>query len=158
MESVIGALLVSDGFSLSGVETFFDGTLKPFFERYIRMQTLSRHPNVTLYNLFNSVGCQQHKIAKDVDNELIRCSGKISMGCSVDWYLISFAVIIHDVVLATVSGTSGSATVRKVSTSALRALEGDPEFLTRVCDCRSRGNQKKSQSKEQKVQLSYENE
>ncbi|KAJ3490320.1 hypothetical protein NLI96_g1540 [Meripilus lineatus] len=139
IESIMGALLVSNEFSLTAVEGFFDTALKPFFERYIRLQTLSRHPNVTLYEFFQAAGCQQHRIQKDVDHDTIQCS-----------------VLVHDVVLATITGTSSSGTVRMVSTAALTALDNDPSFMERVCDCRSGANQNQPRNKDMKVQLGYE--
>lgn len=160
----MGALLVSNEFSLTAVEGFFDTALKPFFERYIRLQTLSRHPNVTLYEFFQAAGCQQHRIQKDVDHDTIQCSGKSSelsrllhAKLRTDCHaLFSPTVLVHDVVLATITGTSSSGTVRMVSTAALTALDNDPSFMERVCDCRSGANQNQPRNKDMKVQLGYE--
>ena len=70
--------------------------------------------------------------------------------------LFSPTVLVHDVVLATITGTSSSGTIRMVSTAALTALDGDPNFMKKVCDCRSGASQNQPRNKDKKVQLGYE--
>ena len=43
---------------------------------------------------------------------------------------------------------------RRASESALDALEGDPQFLTRTCDCRTNAQVRKAQKKAMKHNLS----
>lgn len=47
-----------------------------------------------------------------------------------------FTVIVHDIVLTIATDTATNAAARRASFLALDAIEGDPEFLTRTCDCR----------------------
>lgn len=68
MESIIGALYVSDGFTLDGVEKFFNKVLKPFYDRYITLKTLSPHPTKILFELLQSHGCQQFELVKERNN------------------------------------------------------------------------------------------
>jgi len=78
IESVMGAIYVSDNFSPEGVEAFFDAILKPFFDRHITLKTLSHHPTKILFELFQSRGCQEFEIDKSTDPEkpgLAICDG-----------------------------------------------------------------------------------
>ena len=68
-----GALYISDDFTEPGVVNFFDSALKPFYDRHIRMQTLSLHPTSTLFDLLYSYGCQQHQMIKEEDTRPRRC-------------------------------------------------------------------------------------
>lgn len=54
VEAIIGGLYHSDDLTESGVVNFFNSTLKPFYDRHIRMQTLSLHPTSTLFDLLYS--------------------------------------------------------------------------------------------------------
>lgn len=48
----------------------------------------------------------------------------------------AFAVVVHDVILAAADDTNAQVAARRSSLYALDALEGDPSFLDRYCDCR----------------------
>ena len=69
VESVLGAIYVSDDFSPEGVEAFFDSVLKPHFDKHITLRTLSHHPTKILFELFQSRGCQEFEIIKQTDSE-----------------------------------------------------------------------------------------
>lgn len=75
VESVLGALFVSEEFLEVGTDAFFNGSLKPFFDEHIRMQSLSHHPSVGLYEWFQGEGCQEHQIEKTSGKNGIRCEG-----------------------------------------------------------------------------------
>lgn len=84
VESVLGAIYVSDNFSPEGVETFFDQVLKPFFDKHITLKTLSHHPTKILFELFQSRGCQEFEIIKQTDPEnpgVVTCDGKRCSHC-----------------------------------------------------------------------------
>lgn len=75
----MGAVYVSDNFSSVGVEAFFDNILKPFFDKHITLKTLSHHPTKVLFELFQSIGCQEFLIDKYLDPEkpgVVICDGK----------------------------------------------------------------------------------
>ena len=64
VESILGAVYVSDNFSPVGAETFFDKILAPFYDRHITLHTLSHHPTKILFELFQSQGCQNFELVK----------------------------------------------------------------------------------------------
>ena len=44
--------------------------------------------------------------------------------------------MVHNVILADAQDANASLAARRASITALDALEGDPNFLNRACDCR----------------------
>ena len=56
-------------------------------------------------------------------------------------------VVVHDVILASGDDVNPTTAARRASFSALDALEGDPEFMTRTCDCRTHQSHKKTRKK-----------
>ena len=156
VEAVIGALYISDDFTESGVVNFFDGALKPFYDRHIRMQTLSLHPTSTLFDLLCSYGCQQHQMIREEDTRPRRCHGTYAPSAtSRVGGLIVCTVVVHDVILASAEDYNTASASRLAATYALDALDGDPDFMTRTCDCRA-SQQSKKVKKTQKAQLGYE--
>lgn len=145
VESILGAVYVSDNFSPVGAETFFDKVLKPFYDRHITLQTLSHHPTKILFELFQSQGCQRFEIVKRTNppnehNHTAECQGEQDLTEMRHHYCMSLnrisPVIVHDVILASTTDIAGNTAARRASFLALDAIEGDPEFLTRTCDCR----------------------
>jgi len=119
--------------------------LKPFYDKHITIQTLSHHPTKVLFELFQAQGCQQFEITKDKDDNIIRCHGEI---CSVFFEIISCRcpVLVHDVILSSGEDTTPTSAARQASLLALDAIEGDAEFMTRTCDCKTH-NQKRLRKK-----------
>jgi endoribonuclease Dicer len=76
VESIIGAVYISDNFSPVGAEAFFDNILKPFYDRHVTLKMLSHHPTKVLFELFQAQGCQQFKILKEKDGGITHCHGK----------------------------------------------------------------------------------
>ncbi|PPQ64716.1 hypothetical protein CVT24_008343 [Panaeolus cyanescens] len=120
MESIIGAVYISDNFSPTGAEAVFDNVLKPFYDQHIRLQTLSHHPTKILLEILQAQGCHQFEITKE----------KLDSKAHSD-------VIVHDVILASADDTTQVSAARMSSIFALDALEGDADFMKRVCDCRA---------------------
>jgi len=58
-----------------------------------------------------------------------------------------FVVVVHDVILASATDSTATFATRQASLLALDALEGDAQFLTRTCDCRTRSQTKKTHKK-----------
>ncbi|KAJ3736470.1 hypothetical protein DFJ43DRAFT_1052289 [Lentinula guzmanii] len=114
LESILGALYVSDQYTPVGAEAFFDKVFKPFYDRHITLQTLSHHPKKILFELIQSKGCENYSLDKE-SNE--------------------YLVLVHDVVLASTQDETGISGAKVASCIGLYALEGDPGFLTRTCDC-----------------------
>ena len=86
VESVIGALYVCDSFFEVGVGRFFDAVFKPFMDAHVRLQTLSANPKVTLLELLQAEGCQQHavvKIPQERQNAPVHMEGGCSSSSSV---------------------------------------------------------------------------
>lgn len=77
VESIIGAIYISEDFSPSGAEAIFDNVLKPFYDRHVTLKTLSHHPTKILFELLQAQGCQQFEILKEKDEEqqLTCCNG-----------------------------------------------------------------------------------
>jgi endoribonuclease Dicer len=63
-------------------------------------------------------------------------------------------VVVHDVILASAIDSAATRAARRASLSALDALEGDAQFLTRTCDCRTGTRKATAQNKEVDVSLS----
>ncbi|KAJ7699997.1 hypothetical protein B0H17DRAFT_1196016 [Mycena rosella] len=117
VESVIGAIYISDNFTAVGVEAFFDAVLKPFYDKHITLKTLAHHPTKTLFELIQAQRCQKFEILKEKTADETCCH-----------------VLVHDVILASGEGASIALAARNASVCALDALEGDAEFF-RICDC-----------------------
>jgi len=138
VESIVGAVYVSDNFSPVGSEAFFNRVLKPFYDQHITLRTLSHHPTKVLFELFQSQGCQQFEIAKE---SITRDANDHTAECSI---------LVHDVVLSTATDTSASTAARRASFMALDAIEGDPGFLPRTCNCRANNITKRRAKKSMK--------
>ncbi|KAJ4466505.1 hypothetical protein J3R30DRAFT_3689707 [Lentinula aciculospora] len=114
IESILGALYVSDEYFPVGAEAFFDKVFKPFYDRHITLQTLSHHPTKILFELLQSKGCEKFSLVKEYNEYL---------------------VLVHDVILASTQDEAGVSGAKVASCIGLYALEGDPGFLARTCDC-----------------------
>jgi endoribonuclease Dicer len=147
VESIVGAVYISDNFSPVGAESLFDNVLKPFFDTHITLQTLSHHPTKILFELLQAQGCQQFEITKEKDDSVIRCHGMPSFEHQSCRLLTEHIVLVHDIVLASGEDPNPAVAARRASFSALDALEGDPEFMTRTCDCRTHQSHKKPRKK-----------
>lgn len=81
MESVIGAVFLSDNFSPIGAEAVFDTIMKPFYDKYITLQTLSHHPTKILLELLQSRGCQNFELSREhvhfENKAMVNCDGEI---------------------------------------------------------------------------------
>ncbi|KAF8211200.1 hypothetical protein K438DRAFT_1568952 [Mycena galopus ATCC 62051] len=117
VESVIGAIYVSDNFTSIGVEAFFEAVLKPFYDKHITLRTVAHHPTKILFELFQAQKCQKFQLSKEKVHGETYCH-----------------VLVHDIILASGEGPSISLATRNASWCALDALEGDAGFL-RICDC-----------------------
>lgn len=120
VESIIGALYISDGFTSDGVELMFKTILEPFYDQHVTIKTLSHHPTKILFEIMQTQGCQQFSIEKEKLGETdgTRCD-----------------VIVHDIILASATESTGYIAGRMASTAALDALEGDPSFMAHNCSC-----------------------
>ncbi|KAG7097058.1 hypothetical protein E1B28_004446 [Marasmius oreades] len=114
VESIIGALYISDNFSPVGTNNFFNKVLRPFYDEHITLQTLYHHPTKVILELIQGKGCQQFKILREGAECL---------------------VLVHGVVLASARDINAATAARLASVFALNAIEGDPDFLLRTCDC-----------------------
>ncbi|KAJ7499006.1 hypothetical protein FB451DRAFT_1203918 [Mycena latifolia] len=117
VESLIGAIYISDTFTPVGVEAFFEAVLKPFYDKHITLKTVAHHPTKILFELIQAQRCQKFEILKEKTANETRCH-----------------VLVHEVILASGEGASLSLAARNASLCALDALEGDAEFF-RICNC-----------------------
>ncbi|KAK0461022.1 uncharacterized protein EV420DRAFT_1529795 [Desarmillaria tabescens] len=125
VESIMGAMCISDDFQPDGVEAIFINLVQPFYDKHITLQTLSHHPTKVLLELLQASGCQDFEINKEDGDGGVQCS-----------------VLVHDIVLASATEANPISAARLASLWALDALEGDSDFLARTCDCRSVNNTK----------------
>jgi endoribonuclease Dicer len=61
--------------------------------------------------------------------------------------------VVHNVILAVGMDPSATVASKYASFEALDALEGDPDFMSRVCGCRSKAEQRKGEKKSKKSQV-----
>lgn len=150
----MGALYVSCGFKLAGPEAFFKKTILPFFDKHISLQTVAHHPTAILFEMLQKQGCQLFGLTKQVDWDeegTMACDGRFLflylMSVSL---IVPLIVVVHDVVLSRGIDTTISKAARLASLQALDALEGDPGFVRRTCDCRIVAQVRKAQRKASK--------
>ena len=62
-------------------------------------------------------------------------------------------MVIHEVTLASAVGSTAAYAAKRAAVFALDAIEGDPEFITRNCDCRAKAQAKKAHKKALKQML-----
>ncbi|KAI0035664.1 hypothetical protein K488DRAFT_42913 [Vararia minispora EC-137] len=139
VESIIGAIYISDNFNPEGCITFYDRILKPFFDKHVTLQTLAHHPTKTLFELFQTYGCQRFEMLREQVAIEIE-PGRLVTGTQCE-------IIVHDVVLARGEDMTSANAAKRTSIYALDALEGDAGFMTRTCDCRAQTQAKRSQKK-----------
>lgn len=122
--------------------------LKPFYDTHITLQTLSHHPTKILFELLQAEGCQQFEITKDKEVNATCCHGMRYLKHShIECFTEDRTVLVHDVILASGEDLNPAMAARRASFAALDALEGDPEFMTRTCDCRTHQSHKKLRRK-----------
>jgi endoribonuclease Dicer len=69
IEAMLGALYISDGLTPEGSQVVFDRLFKPFYDRHVRLQTLSHHPNKILAELLQRQGCHDFHLRKSEEDE-----------------------------------------------------------------------------------------
>lgn len=135
VESVIGAIYISDKFTAVGVEAFFEAVLKPFFDKHITLQTLSHHPTKTLLELIQAQKCQKFDRSTEKGPSETYCRGELIWRRPSFQRLKKASVVVHDIILATGKGPSTSLAERNAALCALGELERDAEFFLKCCDC-----------------------
>ncbi|KDQ07466.1 hypothetical protein BOTBODRAFT_180654 [Botryobasidium botryosum FD-172 SS1] len=153
VESIIAALFVSDDLTLDSAQVFFDRNLKPFYDTYITLKTLSHHPTKVLFELFQSWGCQKFEIVKvqmGEEGAISENAPGVQEGEPAHGAGMRCDVVCHDIILATANDSTAQLASRRCSFLALDALEGDPEFMTRTCDCRMLAETRKAAKKQAK--------
>jgi len=140
VESIMGAVYIGDRFSSVGIDALFDKLLKPFYDKHITLKTLSHHPTKLLFELFQRRRCRLFRISNETER-------KVNVA----------HIIVHDVVLASAEDPDPNIAARRASLFALDALEGDPGFFARTCDCRIPRERGKSYAANKKMtQLALE--
>ncbi|KAG6837555.1 hypothetical protein H0H93_007736 [Arthromyces matolae] len=82
VEAVLGAIYVGDHFSTDGIEIIFEHWLKPFYDKYITLKTLSHHPTKILFEIFQHQGCRKFSIFNEKDGTLTRAEGQDCMNAA----------------------------------------------------------------------------
>ena len=73
--------------------------------------------------------------------------------CLLPLLFSSNPVLVHDVVLTSATDVSTTTAARRASDLALDAIEGDPHFMSRTCNCRAQNLARKAAKKAQKGTL-----
>ncbi|KAL1739966.1 hypothetical protein HDZ31DRAFT_48445, partial [Schizophyllum fasciatum] len=120
VESVMGAIYVSDDLEWMGVQQLFDHILQPFYDKHIRLSTLAVHPSKTLLELVQSQSCHDLQLVKSASSGLTRCD-----------------ILLHGTPLASETAGNGNLAAKAASLTALNVLEGDPQLIARKCSCRT---------------------
>lgn len=118
----------------------FRKILEPFYDQHVTVKTLSHHPTKILFEIMQTQGCQQFSIEKEKLGETqgTRCDGRIQVASKSNVLMSIALVIVHDILLASATESTGYIAGRMASTAALDALEGDPSFMAHNCSCRNR--------------------
>jgi endoribonuclease Dicer len=140
VESVMGAIYISDNFKPDGCIMFYDRVIKPFFDKHITLQTLAHHPTKTLFELFQTYGCQRFEMIREQAIIELEAGHPPAPGTICE-------IIVHEVVLARGEDATSANAAKRTSLLALDALEGDAGFMPRTCDCRAQTLAKRSQKK-----------
>ena len=75
IEAIVGALFVSEGYSIDTVEACFNRLFKPFYDKHISLHTLTTHPRTTFTELLQAEQCHQHHLEKFVESSEVRYEG-----------------------------------------------------------------------------------
>ncbi|CAE6449693.1 unnamed protein product [Rhizoctonia solani] len=134
VESLLGAIYVSSGFSISRVKTVYDRLLKPFYDRYIDKKAMLTHPMSRLMKKLESVGCRALGIAKS-ETQLTN-GGGAGFKCEVK---------IHGHVIAEATCEKAQQAISHATERALNELETQPDRILLNCTCRvgPRGKKRK---------------
>ncbi|CAE6447858.1 unnamed protein product, partial [Rhizoctonia solani] len=125
VESLLGAIYVASGFSISRVKTVYDRLLKPFYDRYIDKQAMLTHPMSRLMKKLESVGCRAFGISK---TEVPLASGSGSgFKCEVK---------LHGQVIAEATREKAQQAITHATEQALDELETRPDRILAKCTCR----------------------
>ncbi|CAE6432434.1 unnamed protein product [Rhizoctonia solani] len=132
VESLLGAIYVSSGFSISRVKTVYDRLLKPFYDRYIDKQAMLAHPMSRLMKELESIGCGAFGIAK---SEIPLTTGAgTGFKCEVK---------IHGQVIAEATCEKAKQAITRATQQALNELETRPDRILANCTCRTGPQRKK---------------
>ncbi|KDN36025.1 hypothetical protein RSAG8_11111, partial [Rhizoctonia solani AG-8 WAC10335] len=125
VESLLGAIYVSSGFSISRVKTVYDRLLKPFYDRYIDKKAMLTHPMSRLMKKLESVGCRAFGIAK---TEMPPTSGSgAGFKCEVK---------LHGQVITEATREKAQQAIAHATEQALNELETRPDRILANCTCR----------------------
>ncbi|KAI5893780.1 uncharacterized protein SCHCODRAFT_02747718 [Schizophyllum commune H4-8] len=122
VESIVGAIYISDDLEWTGVQQLFKHFLQPFYEKHIRMNTLAVHPTKILLELVQSQCCHKLELVKSASAGQTQCN-----------------VLLHGAVIASKTAVNGVLAARGASSIALNKLDRDPGLVARTCTCRTAG-------------------
>lgn len=120
IECLLAVVCISDSFNMNAPKSMFTNFIKPFYQQYISFEEL---PENVLRGRMISHACRGFQISSENGEFRGELNG---FG---DWPFDFFTVLVHDVILANAK--------ERVSViyQALDALDGDPTFLPRNCNC-----------------------
>ncbi|QRW19106.1 endoribonuclease Dicer [Rhizoctonia solani] len=115
VESLLGAIYISSGFSITRVKTVYDRVLKPFYDRYIDKKAMLTHPMSRLMKRLESIGCRSFGVAK-AETQLP--NGGTGFKCEVK---------IHGQIIVQASSEKAQQAIKDATERALNLLDAQPD-------------------------------
>lgn len=76
VESLLGALFISEDYAIAALEAFFENVMRPFYDEHIRLSSCSTHPTSTLFKILESRSCQRFEMERVTqDKGVVRSDG-----------------------------------------------------------------------------------
>ncbi|KAF8761100.1 PAZ domain [Rhizoctonia solani] len=125
VESLLGAIYISSGFSITRVKTVYDRVLKPFYDRYIDKKAMLTHPMSRLMKRLESIGCRSFGVAK-AETQLP--NGGTGFKCEVK---------IHGQIIAQAASEKAQQAIKDATERALNLLDAQPDRVLANCTCRA---------------------
>ncbi|KAG8855617.1 hypothetical protein FRB96_006812 [Tulasnella sp. 330] len=125
-ESLLGAILVSEGFDSRGCEIMYKKVMKPFFDKHIHVEEdVNPSAPSVLRNKLAKWKCRDVLVERTV-NSPSEPNGALTQQCDI---------VVHGIVLARAEGPSRTAAYDMAEQLACEALDVDHEFIASNCDC-----------------------
>lgn len=146
-ESVLGAMLVSEGFDSRGCEIMYAKVMKPFYDKHVHMEELNGWAFSALRNVLVERRCRNVLVERST-RTASRRSGSSMHQCDSEWDLsfvnvplkfplpgMASTVVVHGVVLASAAGPTRTSASELAEQLACEAVDADPDFIASNCDC-----------------------
>ena len=134
MEGILGALYISDNFTLEGTERFFNKVFKPFFDEFVTFEMLARHAADAVLEMLNRLGCRQYSRVHNVENGVHSCKSECTLS-QPHRVVLSVTVVWHGNTLCEAKDANLDVAMQKASEKCLQILTEKPKVLRDACNC-----------------------